>query len=57
MLAAGLLKAHDIDGDGDGVPDAEDKCPSDANTGQLDGDDAGDLFTSVGCQTLLVHLA
>ncbi|MDG1945870.1 MAG: hypothetical protein P8J17_16545, partial [Halioglobus sp.] len=49
-----LLKAHDIDGDGDGVPDAEDKCPSDANTDQLDGDDTGDLFTSVGCQTLLV---
>ena len=46
----------DVDVDGDGVPDAEDKCPSDAdaNTDQLDGDDTGDLFTSVGCQTLLV---
>jgi hypothetical protein len=44
-LSTGLLDGYPIDSDGDGVPDATDNCPNDANPGQedADGDGQGDV--------------
>jgi hypothetical protein len=41
----GVCQASGPDGDGDGVCDASDNCPADANAGQadLDGDSTGDV--------------
>jgi hypothetical protein len=52
---------NDIDGDGDGIPDEEDNCPTIYNPNQEDSDDDGygDLCDnwsgSGGCVTLLDH--
>ena len=44
------LAAPTIDGDGDGVPDRDDKCPADAEThnGYQDGDGCPDLVAPRG---------
>ena len=44
----GVLAPQPGDNDGDGVPDAEDNCPSDSNPSQLNGD--GDAFGNA-CDT------